>query len=126
MVSAKFAIASIAAVYAVAVAAAPVEDATGSVLVARAEVSVFMCEDKDFRGRCQSEIAETGRCYDVRGEFIDRISSIRNNDRNDNTCTWYRERACRGESYRNQDDKNLGDGNGRFNDAIRSYECRRK
>lgn len=83
----------------------------------------------------------------VRSEFIDRISSIRNNDRDRNTCTWYRyvsismkglyysvtrcltissERECRGDSYRNQDDSNLGDGNGRFNDAIRSYECRRK
>lgn len=62
MVSAKFVIASIAAAYAAAVAAAPVEDTSGSILVARAEVSVLMCEDKDFRGRCENEVAQTGRC----------------------------------------------------------------
>ncbi|EQB47389.1 hypothetical protein CGLO_13476 [Colletotrichum gloeosporioides Cg-14] len=100
---------------ATAAVAAPVNDGSAPVLVPRAEVSVFMCTDRGFRGD-----------YNVRSEFIDRISSIRNNDRDRNTCTWYRERECRGDSYRNQDDSNLGDGNGRFNDAIRSYECRRK
>ncbi|KAE9572052.1 hypothetical protein CGMCC3_g11917 [Colletotrichum fructicola] len=111
---------------AAAAVAAPVNDDSAPVLVPRAEVSVFMCTDRGFRGDCMNDIIQTGSCYNVRSEFIDRISSIRNNDRDRNTCTWYRERECRGDSYRNQDDSNLGDGNGRFNDAIRSYECRRK
>ncbi|KAF4895748.1 hypothetical protein CGCF415_v011786 [Colletotrichum fructicola] len=111
---------------AAAAVAAPVNDDSAPVLVPRAEVSVFMCTDRGFRGDCMNDLIQTGSCYNVRSEFIDRISSIRNNDRDRNTCTWYRERECRGDSYRNQDDSNLGDGNGRFNDAIRSYECRRK
>ncbi|CAI0641392.1 unnamed protein product [Colletotrichum noveboracense] len=117
---------------AAAAVAAPVNDDSAPVLVPRAEVSVFMCTDRGFRGdyRCLSSKAEeylgSHMADNVRSEFIDRISSIRNNDRDRNTCTWYRERECRGDSYRNQDDSNLGDGNGRFNDAIRSYECRRK
>ncbi|KAF4937446.1 hypothetical protein CGCF245_v005703 [Colletotrichum fructicola] len=111
---------------AAAAVAAPVNDDSAPVLVPRAEISVFMCTDRGFRGDCMNDIIQTGSCYNVRFEFIDRISSIRNNDRDRNTCTWYRERECRGDSYRNQDDSNLGDGNGRFNDAIRSYECRRK
>ncbi|KAF4917772.1 hypothetical protein CGCVW01_v009551 [Colletotrichum viniferum] len=111
---------------AAAAVAAPVNDDSAPVLVPRTEVSVFMCTDRGFRGDCMNDLIQTGSCYNVRSEFIDRISSIRNNDRDRNTCTWYRERECRGDSYRNQDDSNLGDGNGRFNDAIRSYECRRK
>ncbi|KAF4814331.1 hypothetical protein CGCTS75_v013451 [Colletotrichum tropicale] len=111
---------------AAAAVAAPVNDGSAPVLVPRAEVSVFMCTDRSFRGDCMNDLIQTESCYNVRSEFIDRISSIRNNDRDRNTCTWYRERECRGDSYRNQDDSNLGDGNGRFNDAIRSYECRRK
>ncbi|KAF0323614.1 hypothetical protein RB213_002024 [Colletotrichum asianum] len=111
---------------AAAAVAAPVNDDSAPVLVPRAEVSVFMCTDRGFRGDCMNDLIQTGSCYNVRSEFIDRVSSIRNNDRDRNTCTWYRERECRGDSYRNQDDSNLGDGNGRFNDAIRSYECRRK
>ncbi|KAK2764219.1 hypothetical protein CKAH01_15759 [Colletotrichum kahawae] len=111
---------------AAAAVAAPVNDGSAPVLVPRAEVSVFMCTDRGFKGDCMNDIIQTGSCDNVRSEFIDRISSIRNNDRDRNTCTWYRERECRGDTYRNQDDSNLGDGNGRFNDAIRSYECRRK
>lgn len=33
---------------------------------------------------------------------------------------------CRGASYKNQEDADLGDGNGRFNNSISSYSCKRK
>ncbi|GKT70704.1 hypothetical protein ColTof4_03127 [Colletotrichum tofieldiae] len=138
MVSANL-ILNVLAACAAAVVAAPLDDPSGSVLLARAETSVLMCEDKGFKGLCRTERIQTGSCRNVPGELMDRISSIRNNDKNANTCTWYRERflidnvsvmdsdrECRGDSYRNQDDGNLGDGNAHFNDAIRSYECRRK
>ncbi|KAF4780637.1 hypothetical protein HER10_EVM0000233 [Colletotrichum scovillei] len=98
----------------VLIIATPIDETSTPAVSARAEATVFMCDDTRFRG------------HDVPESFIDRISSIRNNDRNKDTCTWYRERQCRGESYRNQDDDNLADGNGHFNDAIRSYECKRK
>ncbi|KAF9877037.1 hypothetical protein CkaCkLH20_05303 [Colletotrichum karsti] len=118
---------NILAAQAAVVLAAPVDEAAGSpVLVPRADVSVYMCADSRFRGECITDNIQTGSCFNVRPEMIDRISSIRNNDRGSTQCTWYRERECRGEGYRNQDDSNLGDGNGRFNDAIRSMECRRK
>ncbi|KAK1622331.1 hypothetical protein BDP81DRAFT_334403 [Colletotrichum phormii] len=112
--------------FAAMVTAVPVDDASSLAVFARAEATVFMCDDTRFRGRCRTDVIQTGSCYNVPADFVDRISSIRNNDRNRDNCIWYRERECRGESYRNQDDDNLADGNGRFNDAIRSYECRRK
>ncbi|KAK2045732.1 hypothetical protein LZ31DRAFT_565026 [Colletotrichum somersetense] len=101
-------------------------DASGSLLITRAEASVFMCEDKEYKGQCRTLTVETAYCRNVPVDMIDRISSIRNNDRDDNTCTWYRELNCRGDSYKNQNDGNLADGNGHFNDSIRSLECRRK
>ncbi|KAK2027794.1 hypothetical protein LX32DRAFT_640627 [Colletotrichum zoysiae] len=85
-----------------------------------------MCEDKEYKGQCRTLTVETAFCRNVPVDMIDRISSIRNNDRDDNTCTWYRELNCRGDSYNNQNDGNLADGNGHFNDSIRSLECRRK
>ncbi|KAF6824472.1 hypothetical protein CPLU01_10829 [Colletotrichum plurivorum] len=56
----------------------------------------------------------------------DRISSIRNDSKSFYTCTWYLDAGCRGQSYANQEDANLADGNGRFNDSISSYSCKRK
>ncbi|KAK1498418.1 hypothetical protein CCUS01_12774 [Colletotrichum cuscutae] len=111
---------------AVLIIATPIDKTSTPAISARAEATVFMCDDTRFRGRCRTDVLQTGSCYNVPESFVDRISSIRNNDRDKDTCTWYRERQCRGESYRNQDDDNLADGNGRFNDAIRSYECKRK
>ncbi|KAJ4324654.1 hypothetical protein N0V84_003778 [Fusarium piperis] len=35
-------------------------------------------------------------------------------------------RNCNGKSYSNQEDANLADGDGTFNDSISSYSCRRK
>ncbi|KAL0939732.1 uncharacterized protein CTRU02_206342 [Colletotrichum truncatum] len=125
MVSFKLILNALAASAAVVIAA-PVEESSGSVLVARDQVTIFMCEDTRYRGLCRDDVIQTGSCYNAPSEFIDRISSIRNNDRESTTCTWYRERDCRGDTYRNQEDRDLGDGNGRFNDAIRSYECNRK
>ncbi|KAK2012047.1 hypothetical protein LZ32DRAFT_692148 [Colletotrichum eremochloae] len=117
---------NLVAVSAAAVVAVVKEDASGSLLITRAEISVFMCEDKDYNGQCLTQRVETSFCHNVPVDMIDRISSIRNNDRNDYTCTWYRELNCRGDTYRNQNDGNLADGNGHFNDSIRSLECRRK
>ncbi|EFQ35337.1 hypothetical protein CGRA01v4_13370 [Colletotrichum graminicola] len=117
---------NLVAVSTAAVLAVIRENPSGSLLIARAEASVFMCEDKDYKGQCLTQRVETSFCYNVPVDMVDRISSIRNNDRDDNTCTWYRELNCRGDSYRNQDDGNLADGNGHFNDSIRSLECRRK
>ncbi|KAM5358809.1 hypothetical protein ACJZ2D_014950 [Fusarium nematophilum] len=34
--------------------------------------------------------------------------------------------SCNGKSYSNQEDANLADGDGAFNDSISSYSCRRK
>ncbi|TQN66163.1 hypothetical protein CSHISOI_09264 [Colletotrichum shisoi] len=117
---------SVLAVYAVAGAAAPVDGASGSVLVARAETSIDMCENSHFKGDCRKLTVTTGSCYNVPESMAGRISAIRNNNRDKTTCTWYRERDCHGETYKNQDDGNLGDGNGHFNDSIRSLDCKRR
>ncbi|CCF39477.1 hypothetical protein CH063_10302 [Colletotrichum higginsianum] len=117
---------SVLAVYAVAGAAAPVDGASGSVLAARAETSIDMCDNSRFNGDCKKLTVTTGSCYNVPDSMAGRISAIRNNNKDKTSCTWYRASNCRGETYTNQDDGNLGDGNGHFNDSIRSLECKRK
>ncbi|KXH48515.1 hypothetical protein CSIM01_04894 [Colletotrichum simmondsii] len=85
------------------VVAAPVDKALTPAIFARAEATVFMCDDTRFRGRCRTDVIQTGSCFivsillieeayidNVPETFIDSISSIRNDDRNRNTCTWYR------------------------------------
>ncbi|EEU34500.1 uncharacterized protein NECHADRAFT_106577 [Fusarium vanettenii 77-13-4] len=56
----------------------------------------------------------------------DRISSIKNQAKGSYKCTWYIGYNCNGKSYSNQEDANLADGDGAFNDSISSYSCRRK
>lgn len=53
---------SVLAVYAVAGAAAPVDGASGSVLVARAETSIDMCDNSRFNGDCKKLTVTTGSC----------------------------------------------------------------
>ncbi|KAJ0165880.1 hypothetical protein CTA2_9635 [Colletotrichum tanaceti] len=115
------------AIYAVAGAAAPLDGASGSVLAAPAEILVEMCDDKNFSGRCKKISYTTGICHNVPDSMTGRISAIRNVDKEKTNCVWYREDECRGtDQYKNQDDKNLGDGNGHFNDSIRSLKCEKK
>ncbi|KAK0732324.1 hypothetical protein B0H67DRAFT_640607 [Lasiosphaeris hirsuta] len=54
-------------------------------------------------------------------EWDDRISCIKNISNKDNKCTW--DKGCKGASYDNQEDADLGDGDGRFNEAISSFIC---
>ncbi|OHF00192.1 hypothetical protein CORC01_04600 [Colletotrichum orchidophilum] len=108
------------------VIAAPLDEAPGPAARGRDEATVFMCEDTHFRGNCLTDVIQIRSCYNTPRSFVDRISSIRNEDKKRDTCTWYRDSDCRGETYHNQEDANLADGNGHFNDAIRSYECKRK
>lgn len=89
-----------------------------------------------------------GRTANVPDGWNDQISSIRNDSRSNYRCTWYllvlhprlrlplrvqellinrfRNINCSGKSYANQDDANLADGNGQFNDSISSYSCKQK
>ncbi|VBB79490.1 Putative protein of unknown function [Podospora comata] len=59
----------------------------------------------------------------VPGSYNDRISSIRNLDKNRFHCVWYEHSNCGGRSYGNQEDANLHDGNGFFSDRISSWRC---
>ncbi|KAK0665416.1 hypothetical protein QBC41DRAFT_232847 [Cercophora samala] len=59
----------------------------------------------------------------VPGSYNDRISSIRNLDKNRFHCVWYEHSNCGGRSYSNQEDANLHDGDGFFSDRISSWRC---
>lgn len=50
---------------AAAAVAAPVNDDSAPVLVPRAEVSVFMCTDRGFRGDCMNDLIQTGSCCEL-------------------------------------------------------------
>ncbi|VBB71459.1 Putative protein of unknown function [Podospora comata] len=54
-------------------------------------------------------------------DWNDVISSIRNQAAW--SCTWYEHGNCEGRSYTNQEDANLADGDGFFNDPISSWRC---
>ncbi|KAK4654133.1 hypothetical protein QC762_401335 [Podospora pseudocomata] len=52
-----------------------------------------------------------------------KISAIKNNNKNALKCRWYLNRDCQGSSYDAQEDQKLNDGNGNFNDSISSWKC---
>ncbi|TDZ41484.1 hypothetical protein C8034_v009646 [Colletotrichum sidae] len=56
----------------------------------RVRVDVYMCIDKNFSGDCTTDKIYTGGCYDAPEDFRGRISAIRNDDRRDTECTWYK------------------------------------
>ncbi|OHE92989.1 hypothetical protein CORC01_11712 [Colletotrichum orchidophilum] len=97
---------------------------TGGELMAQA--SIYMCEHTYWNGQCRNELVDLNRCYNVPGGWNDRISSIRNDSKSFYKCVWYLDGNCQGGSYENQEDANLADGNGRFNDSISSYSCKQK
>ncbi|TDZ13832.1 putative feruloyl esterase B-2 [Colletotrichum spinosum] len=57
----------------------------------RVRVDVYMCIDKNFSGDCTTDKIYTGGCYDAPEDFRGRISAIRNDDRRDTECTWYKQ-----------------------------------
>ncbi|KAK4442631.1 hypothetical protein QBC34DRAFT_338268 [Podospora aff. communis PSN243] len=86
-------------------------------------VQIEFCEKTYWAGECEIVSVEEARCTSVPEGWNDRISSIRNVDRDDFKCTWYLDGDCEGQSYDNQEDADLGDGNGRFDESISSYIC---
>lgn len=52
--------------------AAPIDEASTPAIFARAEASVFMCDDTRFRGRCRTDVIQTGSCC----EFLSKIERL--------------------------------------------------
>ncbi|KAK4654115.1 hypothetical protein QC762_401176 [Podospora pseudocomata] len=84
---------------------------------------VFACQNARWGNPCQTFGSNPGTCFNVPGSYNDRISSIRNLDKNRFHCVWYEHSNCGGRSYGNQEDANLHDGNGFFSDRISSWRC---
>ncbi|KAF5003164.1 hypothetical protein FDECE_10273 [Fusarium decemcellulare] len=120
MVSIK-ALYSILAFQALAVSAAPKEpnrlDAQGT---------IFYCSNTRWNGECRTVLVPLNVCHNVPSAWNDRISSIRNNVKDRYTCTWYISYNCQGKGYSNQEDADLSDGDGKYNDSISSYSCKPK
>ncbi|KAF1958085.1 hypothetical protein CC80DRAFT_560326 [Byssothecium circinans] len=91
-----------------------------------AQASIYICRDTRWNGQCQNVLVNLDSCANVPNGWNDVISSIRNDSRSNYKCVWYLDSNCNGASYDNQDDADLSDGNGRFNDSISSYSCKQK
>ncbi|KAL0939226.1 uncharacterized protein CTRU02_205836 [Colletotrichum truncatum] len=124
MVSAKSVLCALS-IQVIAVTAAPLASANPETALI-AQASVHMCEHIRWTGACRNQLVPLDSCRNVPAAWNDRISSIRNDSRLDYKCTWYIHSNCRGASYSNQNDANLRDGNGRFNDSISSFSCKRR
>ncbi|KAM5347836.1 hypothetical protein ACJ41O_007660 [Fusarium nematophilum] len=127
MVSLK-ALCSVLALQALAVSGAPADNPKGLTPPNKLAVegSIYYCSNIKWNGECRTVSVPLDRCHNVPKGWNDRISSIRNNVKGSYKCIWYRDYNCNGNTYDNQEDANLADGNGKFNDAISSYSCRRK
>ncbi|KAF6805822.1 hypothetical protein CMUS01_08112 [Colletotrichum musicola] len=125
MVSIKSLLALLA-VQAMTAAAAPAPVSDDPAMELMAQASIYFCSDIRWNGECRNHLIDLDKCTNVPSGWNDRISSIRNDSKSFYTCTWYLDAGCRGQSYGNQEDANLADGNGRFNDSISSYSCKRK
>ncbi|KAK3319884.1 hypothetical protein B0T19DRAFT_488114 [Cercophora scortea] len=123
MVSMK-AVAAVLALNAMTAMAAPTGEVGDRAIAAQA--SIYFCEHIRWNGACRNALVDLDRCTNVPDGWNDRISSIRNDSKSYYKCTWFIDGNCEGASYDNQEDANLADGNGKFNDAISSYSCRYK
>ncbi|KAK4642879.1 hypothetical protein QC761_401335 [Podospora bellae-mahoneyi] len=76
----------------------------------REDASVFACEHIKWDVPCHIFELTPNNCYN-------KISAIKNNNKNAFKCRWYLNRDCQGSSYDTQEDQKLNDGNGNFNDS---------
>ncbi|KAK0666037.1 hypothetical protein QBC41DRAFT_305579 [Cercophora samala] len=94
-----------------------------AIVARQAWASVYACQHVWWGLPCQGFSPYAGQCIGVPAGYNDRISSIRNNNKNNFHCVWYEHGGCTGRSYANQEDANLADGDGFFNDRISSMRC---
>ncbi|KAK4654112.1 hypothetical protein QC762_401167 [Podospora pseudocomata] len=90
------------------------------------EVSVFACTEARFTGECRMLPTPAEQCFNIDPAWNDVISSIQNLERDRFKCKWFEHQNCEGKEYKNQDDADLTDGNGFFDDRITSWFCERK
>ncbi|KAK4187740.1 hypothetical protein QBC35DRAFT_221461 [Podospora australis] len=118
---------SLLAFGALSVTATPVETeqtVDAKILVARqGPARVYACQNSRWREPCRTFESSPGSCFNVPNDWNDRISSIQNLNRDGFSCVWWEHGGCSGRSYSNQEDAELGDGDGFFNDRISSWRC---
>ncbi|KAK4043825.1 hypothetical protein C8A01DRAFT_43380 [Parachaetomium inaequale] len=126
MVSLKSVAAAVLGLGVLSATAAPAASSVGeakAVAGRQNRVEVHACEHTDWRGACQVFSSIAGSCFNVPSEWDNRISSIQNLQKSNFKCTWYQYGGCTGQSYDNQEDADLSDGNGAWNDRISSWNC---
>ncbi|KAM7187078.1 hypothetical protein V8F20_011146 [Naviculisporaceae sp. PSN 640] len=101
--------------------AAPIAGPT-PVLSKREDVWILGCEHIRWGAPCVYISSPAGACKDLPPEWNDKFSSVQRNSPS-GTCTWYEHPNCGGQGYGNQNDANLADGNGWWNDRISSFRC---
>ncbi|KAK4642633.1 hypothetical protein QC761_511295 [Podospora bellae-mahoneyi] len=86
------------------------------------QISVYACKDPWWGGQCRTFYGGRNECVNFSGSWNDVISSIRHSGKGWH-CQWWEHANCQGLVYQNQDDANLSDGNGRFDNRISSFRC---
>ncbi|KAK4220924.1 hypothetical protein QBC38DRAFT_462039 [Podospora fimiseda] len=86
--------------------------------------SVFYCRNAHWGTPCRTVTGSVpGTCYNTLPEWNNVISSLRNLNRDHTCCRWYDNTGCTGAYYQTEEDDDLGDGDGSWNDRISSYRC---
>ncbi|KXX81183.1 hypothetical protein MMYC01_201587 [Madurella mycetomatis] len=118
-------LAAILALGVISATAAPADNVVETKLVKARQntVQVHVCEHIDWRGACRIFTSNAGACFNLPSEWNDRISSIQNLQSSNFHCVWWQHGGCTGEQYDNQEDADLADGNGAWNDRISSWRC---
>ncbi|KAK4113367.1 hypothetical protein N656DRAFT_844295 [Canariomyces notabilis] len=107
----------------VSTAAAPATDNKNVLAARQGPARVFACQNGDWNEPCRVFEFASGVCFNVPGDWNDKISSIRNLNPSAFRCLWYEHGNCGGSSYDNQEDANLNDWTGGWNDRITSWRC---
>ncbi|KAK4656727.1 hypothetical protein QC762_206810 [Podospora pseudocomata] len=84
---------------------------------------IYYCEHIWSQGDCAHSYSWTGECHNIPAKFDNAISSIANENVDQSDCHWFDGADCTGAQYSNENDQNLADGNGWWNDRISSYRC---
>ncbi|KAK4676533.1 hypothetical protein QC764_401335 [Podospora pseudoanserina] len=98
----------------------PVSEHSG--ISRREDASVYACEHINYLLGLNTKLTAHHE-INFTSNWDNKISDIKNNNKNALKCRWYVNRNCQGSSYHTQEDQKLNDGNGNFNDSISSWKC---
>ncbi|KAM7220199.1 hypothetical protein V8F06_004341 [Rhypophila decipiens] len=111
-------------VLAASAVAAPAPDAAADIKARQDTTRVRMCEHPYWGGECIEPTGTWAQCQNVPAGWDNRASSVKGLTANFYFgCKWFEHFNCEGRMYTNNEDANLSDGDGFFDDRISSWRC---